>query len=55
RQTPLYLQKPAKITKQKADEKQKIKRQNYERAKKLGLEYNPKSGVAEKEKKKKKK
>ncbi|WP_449023345.1 Ig-like domain-containing protein [Prevotella pallens] len=55
RQTPLYLQKPAKITKQKADEKQKIKRRNYERAKKLGLEYNPKSGVAEKEKKKKKK
>lgn len=55
RQTPLYLQKPAKITKQKADEKQKIKRQNYERAKKLGLEYNPKTGVAEKEKKKKKK
>lgn len=55
RQTPLYLQKPAKITKQKADEKQKIKRRNYERAKKLGLEYNPKTGVAEKEKKKKKK
>lgn len=54
RQTPLYLQKPAKITKQKADEKQKIKRRNYERAKKLGLEYNPKTGVAEKEKKKKK-
>ena len=54
RQTPLYLQKPAKITKQKADEKQKIKRQNYERAKKLGLEYNPKSGVAEKVKKSKK-
>lgn len=54
RQTPLYLQKPAKITKQKADEKQKIKRQNYERAKKLGLEYNPKTGVAEKEKKSKK-
>jgi len=55
RQTPLYLQKPAKITKQKADEKQKIKRRNYERAKKLGLEYNLKSGVVEKEKKKKKK
>ena len=54
RQTPLYLQKPAKITKQKADEKQKIKRRNYERAKKLGLEYNPKTGVAEKEKKSKK-
>ena len=54
RQTPLYLQKPAKITKQKADEKQKIKRRNYERAKKLGLEYNPKSGVAEKVKKSKK-
>lgn len=54
RQTPLYLQKPAKITKQKADEKQRIKRRNYERAKKLGLEYNPKSGVAEKVKKSKK-
>ena len=54
RQTPLYLQKPTKITKQKADEKQKIKRRNYERAKKLGLEYNPKSGVAEKVKKSKK-
>ena len=54
RQTPLYLQKPAKITKQKADEKQKIKRRNYERAKKLGLEYNSKTGVAEKEKKSKK-
>ena len=55
RQTPLYLQKPTKITKQKAEEKQKIRKRNYERAKKLGLEYNPKNGVVEKVKKKKQK
>lgn len=51
-QTPLYQQKPAKITKQKAEEKQKIRRRNYDRAKKLGLDYNPRNGLVEKAKKK---
>lgn len=52
RQMPLYQQKPAKITKQKAEEKQKIRRRNYDRAKKLGLDYNPRNGLVEKAKKK---
>lgn len=53
RETPLYLQKPGKITKQKAEEKQKIKMRNYERAKQLGLEYNPRNGLEENLKNKK--
>ena len=37
----LYEQKPAAITKQKADAQKKVKNQNAERAKKLGIEYIP--------------
>ena len=32
--------------------KQKIRRRNYDRAKKLGLDYNPRNGLVEKAKKK---
>ena len=38
----LNEQKPAAITKQKADQQKKVKNQNAERAKKLGIEYIPK-------------
>lgn len=38
----LYLQKPAKITKQKPDKEKSIKKRNEERAKNLGIEYVPK-------------
>ncbi len=38
---PLDKQKPAKITKQKAEKERKIKLRNQERAKKLGITYNP--------------
>ena len=34
-------QKPAKITKQKADKQKKVKLQNVNRAKKLGIQYIP--------------
>lgn len=37
--TPRYLQKPAKITKQKPDQQKKQKNRNLERAKSLGIEY----------------
>ena len=37
RQTPLYKQKPAAITKQKADVQRKIKRRNIERARSLDI------------------
>ena len=37
--TPRYLQKPAKITKQKPDQQKKLKNRNLERAKSLGIEY----------------
>lgn len=43
--TPLYLQKPGKITQQKSENRKKVKSRNIERAKSLGLEYNPKVGV----------
>ena len=36
---PLYQQKPAEITKQKASKQQRIKQRNVERAKQLGIEY----------------
>lgn len=45
--TPLYKQKPDKITKQKGETKRKIQGKNLERAKQLGLEYNPKNGLTE--------
>lgn len=38
----LYQQKPAAITKQKPDKEKKVKNQNVERAKKLGIQYIPK-------------
>ena len=38
---PLYRQKPGVITKQKPDKDKKIKNQNAERAKQLGLQYIP--------------
>ncbi|MBR1414338.1 MAG: Ig-like domain-containing protein [Prevotella sp.] len=37
--TPLYLQKPAKITKQKPEQSKKLKNRNLDRAKQLGIEY----------------
>lgn len=40
--TPLYQQKPAQITKQRADREKTIRRRNMERARKLGIEYMPK-------------
>ena len=39
--TPLYLQKPGAITKQKADKQKTIRRRNAERAKQMGLPYTP--------------
>ena len=39
--TPLYLQKPSAITKQKADKQKTIRRRNAERAKQMGLPYTP--------------
>ncbi len=38
---PLYQQKPMAITKQKPDAERKIKHRNEERARKLGIPYNP--------------
>lgn len=38
----LYQQKPSAITKQKPDKEKKVKNQNVERAKKLGIQYIPK-------------
>lgn len=40
--TPLARQKPGAITKQKPDKEKKVKNQNVERAKKLGIQYVPK-------------
>ena len=40
--TLLSRQKPGSITKQKPDKEKKVKNQNAERAKKLGIEYIPK-------------
>lgn len=45
RQLPLYRQKPEAITKQKADKQRTIRSRNAERAKKLGIDYNPKNGL----------
>lgn len=39
---PLYMQKPGKITKQKADKKKSVKSRNMQRAKDMGIEYIPK-------------
>ncbi len=41
-QKPLSQQKPGAITKQKPDKEKKVKNQNVERARKLGIEYIPK-------------
>lgn len=42
KQATLNMQKPEAITKQKAEKEKKVKNQNAERAKKLGIEYIPK-------------
>ena len=39
---PLDKQKPSAITKQKPDKEKKVKNQNAERARKLGVQYVPK-------------
>lgn len=41
-ENPLSQQKPGAITKQKPDKEKKVKNQNAERAKKLGIQYIPK-------------
>ncbi|MGI6243551.1 MAG: Ig-like domain-containing protein [Prevotella sp.] len=41
--TILYRQKPSKITKQKTEKKKSVTNRNFERAKKLGIEYIPKA------------
>lgn len=46
RALPLYLQKPAAITKQKGDQKKTVRNRNAERARKLGIEYNAKGKPA---------
>ena len=43
--TPIYKQKPAKITKQKPDAEKKLKNRNVERARKLGIEYLKSKGI----------
>lgn len=43
--TPVYRQKPAKITKQKPDAAKKLKNRNAERARQLGIEYLKGKGV----------
>ena len=43
--TPIYKQKPAKITKQKPDAAKKLKNRNAERARKLGIEYLKDKGI----------
>lgn len=42
KEKPLSRQKPGAITKQKPDKEKKVKNQNVERAKKLGIQYIPK-------------
>ena len=42
KEKPLSRQKPGAITKQKPDKEKKVKNQNAERAKKLGIQYIPK-------------
>lgn len=55
RRNPLNRQKPGAITKQKAETKRKVVRQNAERASRLGIEYNPKNGLDQTSKKAKRK
>ena len=43
--TPIYKQKPAKITKQKPDAVKKLKNRNAERARQLGIEYLKGKGI----------
>ena len=43
--TPIYKQKPAKITKQKPDAAKKLKNRNAERARKMGIEYLKGKGI----------
>ena len=43
--TPIYKQKPEKITKQKPEAAKKLKNRNIERARKLGVEYLKDKGI----------
>lgn len=43
--TPVFKQKPGKITKQKPDAAKKLKNRNAERARKLGIEYLKDKGI----------
>ncbi|SHK71982.1 Ig-like domain-containing protein [Xylanibacter ruminicola] len=43
--TPIYKQKPGKITKQKPDTVKKLKNRNAERARQLGIEYLKGKGI----------
>ena len=43
--TPIFKQKPAKITKQKPDAAKKLKNRNLQRARDLGIEYMKTQGV----------
>ena len=43
--TPVYKQKPAKITKQKPDAAKKLKNRNAERARQMGIEYLKGKGI----------
>ncbi|MBR1409706.1 MAG: Ig-like domain-containing protein [Prevotella sp.] len=43
--TPVYKQKPEKITKQKPEAAKKLKSRNAERARKLGIEYLKEKGI----------
>ena len=39
RQRPAFRQKPEAITQQKGEKEKTVRRRNFERAKKLGIEY----------------
>ena len=43
--TPVFKQKPEKITKQKPDAAKKLKNRNAERARKLGIQYLKEKGI----------
>ena len=45
RDIPLYQQKPGRITKQKPETERRNRGRNIQRAKSLGLDYNPKMGA----------
>ena len=43
--TPIYKQKPEKITKQKPEAAKKLKNRNVERARQMGIEYLKDKGI----------